>query len=399
MAKLESILDNDLYKFTMQQAVLELYPDAWVTAEFISRRATPVNVRFVLALQIAIGKMQKLRLNRYEGDWLGRNNSFLKPSYLGYLQGYEFDPTEVTVEFPKGKEEFTLQDVKIKLEGPWHKVILWEVPLLALISETYFEEVEKDWNHDGQEELIQLKGQLLADNNCTFADFGTRRRRCFQSQDRVVQNLVRYKGCVGTSNVFLAMQYNTKAIGTMAHEWIMGVSALESLRYANRFALNGWNKVYNGDLGVALTDTYGTGAFFEDFDKQLARLFDGVRHDSADPFEFADKVVAHYKKLRIPTDTKTIVFSDGLDCYLCVKLKQYCDARNIRCSFGIGTHLTNDYNTPALNIVLKLRSVRRNKNSQEIQVVKLSDVPSKATGDADAVRIAKYIFLGTPLGA
>jgi nicotinate phosphoribosyltransferase len=395
----QSILDDDLYKFTMQQAVLECYPDAWGTAEFISRKPTPINQDFVTALKLGVQNMRNLRLQSFEREWFGRACPFLKPSYLGYLQGYQYDPTEVTITAPD-KADLTLQDVKIKLNAPWHKFILWEVKLLALISKTYFQTVDKKWTYDGQEEQIIRKGRMLSEAGCVFADFGTRRRRSFETQDLVVRNLVKFPGCVGTSNVYLAMMHNTKAIGTMAHEWIMGVSALESLRYANRYALQNWNRVYNGDLGIALTDTFGTAAFFEDFDKQLARLFDGVRHDSADPFEFTDKVVAHYKKLRIPTNEKTIVFSDSLDCELCLRLKKYCDERNIRCSFGIGTHLTNDFaGSPALNIVLKLRSMRRNKDSQEIQVVKLSDVFSKATGEADALRVAMWMFANKPLDA
>lgn len=172
----------------------------------------------------------------------------------------------------------------------------------------------------------------------------------------------------------------------MAHEFIMGVSELESLRYANRFALYKWAEVYKGNLGIALTDTYGTAAFFKDFDLTLSKLFDGVRHDSGCPFKFTDNVINHYKKLGITPDTKTIVFSDGLDLDLAYKINAYC-LNKIRCSFGIGTHFTNDFpNSKATNIVIKLNSINN------IPVVKLSDIDVKNTGDVKALEYAKYVF-------
>lgn len=389
---IKSILDSDLYKFTMQQAVLQLYPDAVVTFEFTSRKNTKFTQEFCVALQNEINNMGNLRLTHEEFEYLN-TLKFISPSYAAYLRDYKFDPSEVKIVYNSENQTF-----KLTITGLWHRTILWEVPLLALISETYFKVCDTNWNNEGQEEKILLKGKLLSETNCIYADFGTRRRRNFESQERVVKTLKDNIGFVGTSNVYLAMENNIKPIGTMAHEFIMGVSALESLRYANRFALYNWNKVYNGNLGIALTDTFGTEAFFEDFDGVLARLFDGVRHDSGDPFEFANKVVNHYEKINVNHKTKTIVFSDGLNPEVAISIKKHCDEIGILCSFGIGTNFTNDYdNSPALNIVIKLRSVKKNINSQEIQVVKISDVPTKATGDVDALRVAQWTFFGNLL--
>lgn len=396
MGLIKSVIDTDAYKISMQQAVLELYPDAQVTYEFTSRRSTPVNRNFFNRFKKEIECMADLKLNSDEASWL-KSQPIYKPAYVEYLKNYRFNPDELKITAPD-KEIFDLQELKIVPTGSWHSTILWEVPILALISDLYFETVDTDWNYDGQTELIRGKSEALSNNGCVFTDFGTRRRRSFRSQENVVRNIIDYPTCAGTSNMFLAMANNVKAIGTVAHEWTMGISGLESLAHANRYALHNWYKVYQGNLGIALTDTFGTTAFFEDFDKQLARMYDGVRHDSGDPFTFALKVVKHYEKLGIRTNTKTIIFSDGLDVETAIKLKQFCDSIGINCTFGIGTNFTNDFgNSKALNIVMKLRTIAPYFGANPIQLVKLSDVITKATGDADALRIAKYVFFGQAL--
>jgi nicotinate phosphoribosyltransferase len=198
---------------------------------------------------------------------------------------------------------------------------------------------------------------------------------------------------VGTSNVWLAREFKVKPIGTMAHEWFMGLSVLEGLRHANRHALHAWLKVYQGSLGIALTDTYGTDVFFKDFDALLSRQFDGVRQDSGDPLEFVEKALAHYQRLRIPADSKTIIFSDALDVDRAIEIRRTCGDR-MHTSFGIGTHLTNDFaGAKALNMVIKLWSVNG------MPVVKLSDAPGKEQGERDAVRVARWTFDRTPLDA
>lgn len=399
-----SILDTDLYKLTMQQAVLKKYPDAQVEYQFTSRRPTPVNSKFTALLLDSIQALRDLKLTSDEKSFLVSACPFLKPDYIEYLSTFRFNPDQVNIQWEtgnKGKDGFDLQSLKLNILGPWHETILWEVPLMATISECYFKTVDTDWNMDGQPEKARTKAMQLTMADCDYSDFGTRRRRSHEVQDLVVENLVdaaSHKNLMGTSNVYFAKKYGLRPIGTMAHEWIMGISALESLRHANRAALYAWNDVYHGDLGIALTDTFGTAAFFEDFDGVLARLFDGVRHDSDCPFKFTDQTVAFYKSVHIPTQTKRIVFSDSLDVPKAVALKKYCVDRSIRPAYGIGTHLTNDFEgSPALNMVIKLRAIAKNKTSPFVQVVKLSDDLGKATGDRDALRVAKYVFFGTPL--
>ncbi|HMY53721.1 MAG TPA: nicotinate phosphoribosyltransferase, partial [Candidatus Obscuribacter sp.] len=197
-----------------------------------------------------------------------------------------------------------------------------------------------------------------------------------------------------------AMKHGVKALGTMAHEWIMAHSALFSLRHANRFALQNWNDVYKGNLGTALPDTYGTDAFLRDFDGVLARLFDSVRHDSGDPFVWAQKMIDHYTSLKIDWKSKPLGFTDGNTAESAIEIHNWVKERGGRCWFGIGTSLSNDYgpDSPALSIVIKLAEVEDNAG-RATPVVKLSDNPEKASGDKDAIRVAMWTHFGTPLDA
>jgi len=382
-----SILDQDLYKLTMGRAVLERYPDAEAEYEFIDRRGTTFDAAFLDAFAAVVERMPSLRLSPDEKAWLRGACRFLGVGYLEFLENFRYDPAELDFGLtPDGR-------FRLAARGKWYRTIYWEVPLLALASECYFRTTGAGWAYEGHADRIRAKGERLSSAGLLFADFGTRRRRDYRTQEEVVRALVGRPGFVGTSNVHLAHKFGTKPIGTMAHEWVMAASVLRSMRYANRDALDLWDDVYRGDLGIALTDTYGTAAFFRDFDRRLARLYDGVRQDSGDPFAFVDRVVAHYEGLGIDPGTKTIIFSDALDVEKAVRLADACRGR-IRCSFGIGTHFTNDFpGSPALNIVMKLRSVNG------LPVVKLGDDPGKATGDRDALRVARYIHHGVPLDA
>jgi nicotinate phosphoribosyltransferase len=385
-----SILDNDLYKFTMQQAVLEQYPDARVSYKFKNRGAHRFTSEFVVNLRDQIASMADLSLTKGEREFMEMQKIF-KPSYLDYLENFRYNPKQVWTELDDEGQ------LNLGITGTWHSTILWEVTLMALISELYFKMIDTDWDHsvNAYSEKTLAKGFKLEDAGCVWADFGTRRRRSLDTQENVVSTFRngQFNGFVGTSNVALAREYNLKPIGTMAHEWIMGVSALEGLRYANRNALAKWHEVYQGNLGIALTDTYGSEAFFNDFGMSHSKLYDGVRHDSGKPKPFGERTIEHYKNLNIDPTSKTIVFSDGLNTDKAVDIHKHFEGR-IKTPFGIGTHLTSDFeNSPALNMVIKLRTVNG------IQVVKLSDDPEgKATGDDDAVRVAKWTFLRKELG-
>ena len=379
-----SFLDNDLYKFTMGQAVAKLYPKARAVYQFKDRNGLKTfNDEFLQRLKQAIDSLSWVRLTDDEADFLRKACPFLEEWYIQFLRSYKYDPKEVRVWIEDGQ-------LFVEIEGLWMRTIFWEVPLLAMISEIYFQTVAEGCKQsvcfDTFSDRTKKKRDRLTEAGCYFADFGTRRRFSEEAQ-RTANYWFRESSCyVGTSNVHHAMLYGVKPIGTMAHEWIMAISALEGLRHANRFALKSWANVYKGRLGIALTDTYGSEAFFRDFDSELARLFDGVRHDSGDPYEFTEKTIDHYKSLDIDPTAKSIVFSDGLNTDLAIDIKQYCTGR-IRSPFGIGTHFTNDFDlVKPLNIVIKLRKMN------DIPVVKLSDSPGKEMGEPAAVAEAQYIF-------
>jgi nicotinate phosphoribosyltransferase len=191
---------------------------------------------------------------------------------------------------------------------------------------------------------------------------------------------------MGTSNVHLAMKYGLKPIGSMPHEIFSATAILESINHANRYVMKNWQKVYGNQLGIVLTDTFGVDAFLKDFDYDLASSFSGCRQDSGVPIVFAEKIIAHYKKLGIDPRTKTIVFSDSLDIDKAVEINKFCREK-INCCFGIGTAMSNDIpGSPPLNIVIKLDSVENQK------AIKLSDVEGKETGDAEMVKIYKKIY-------
>ena len=378
---IRSLFDDDLYKFTMQQAVLKLYPDAVAKYRFKNRGNHRFNKKFLTMLLHRIGQLSELRAQDEELQSFSKL-PFIQPWYLDYIKNYRYDPTQVRL---KLDDE---QNLQLEINGPWHSTILWEVKLMATISDCYFqlEKYDNKWSMNGQEDKLEIKTSKLFSAQCKYADFGTRRRRCYEIQDLVVRKTKNHHHFVGTSNVHLAFKYGLRPIGTMAHEWVQGISALESLNHANRVMLKRWEQVYDSDLGIALTDTFGTSAFFKDFNMRYAKLFDGVRHDSGDPFVFAERADEHYKKLRINPSHKSIVFSDGLTADLATKIKKHCDELGIACSFGIGTSFTNDFETPALNMVIKIWELN------SFPVVKLSDNPGKANGDPKAVEAVKHIY-------
>lgn len=387
---IESILDNDLYKFSMQKAVLDYKTEVPVKYSFFNRRKeAKFNNSFLNALQQEIRLMETLRLTSNEKKWLRKSCPWLGDKYIDYLSNYRYDKDEVKISLNNN-------ELELEIEGTWEHSILWEVPLMALISELYFIHCDSNWDWNENDQISKIEQKAVKLKNSRYSDFGTRRRRSFKTQDFVVKHLKNYTnnnnvGFFGTSNVYLAMRYDVRPIGTMAHEWIMGVSAIEGLFRANYHALRIWSECYNGNLGIALTDTFGTKAFFKDFDGYQARLFDGVRHDSGSPYDFADRVIDHYKSLGINPLTKSIVFSDGLNADLASKIADYCDQK-IMCSFGIGTNFTNDFDgSEALNMVIKL--IKCNG----FDVVKLSDDLRKSIGEKDALRVAKWLFFGQPL--
>jgi len=383
---LTSLLDNDFYKITMQQGVIKLFPHSMARYEFINRGKHEFPEGFAEILRKAVDKMAELRLSAQEKEYLATACPYLEPTYLDFLQGYRYNPSEVKIE-QNGS------DLKVSIEGYWYRTILWEVPIMALICELYYyvkgaEPITPELVNTVNREKIEKYGRL----GVTIAEFGTRRRHSYDVHSKVVQALSEFGAgtFVGTSNVHFAMLHNTKPIGTHAHEWFMFHAAKYGFKMSNSLGLEHWTAVYRGDLGIALADTYTTEIFFEQFDKKFSKLFDGVRHDSGDPIVFAEKTINHYKRLGIDPLSKTIIFSDSLNYDKVERIANFCKGK-IGMSFGIGTNFTNDVGLAPLNIVIKMTEALP-ENQTWIPVVKLSDEKGKYTGNPKMIHLAKEIL-------
>jgi nicotinate phosphoribosyltransferase len=385
MVSLHSILDNDFYKFTMQQCVVKIFPRAKAKYRFINRGQHKFPEGFADALQQSVNSLAALKLTKEEKQWLHKTCPYLDPVYLDFLEGYRYDPSEVTI-VQQGDQ------LQVSVEGYWYRTILWEVPLLALISENFY--VLNRFQRESDGEVIaktKKKIETYSELGVTIAEFGTRRRHSFDVHRLVVGALKKYgKTFVGTSNVYFAMMNQTKPIGTHAHEWFMFHAAKYGFKMANTLALENWVEVYRGDLGIALSDTFTTDEFYEVFDKKFSKLFDGVRHDSGDPIEFADKTIQHYQRMGVNPLTKTIIFSDALDVERVKRIAAYCRDK-IGISFGIGTNFTNDVGLKSMNIVIKMTEALP-ESEPWTEVVKLSDVPGKHSGDEHMIELAKQVL-------
>lgn len=402
----QSVLDTDLYKLTMQQSVLHLFPEVQATYRFTNRNIdTLFSRQCIERFRTAVSHFATISLTDSELQWLKEACPYLTPEYLTYLSSYRYKPEQVKIKYIPVTSDNLKGKVEIEIIGPWVETILWEVPIMACLSESYFQSVVVDWNYDHQDELAYSKAKALLEANCNLSEFGTRRRRSFQAQDIVVQALVRASkeipstgGLMGTSNVHLAQKYNLVPIGTIAHEWFMGVAALRGYECANATALKLWEEVYSGRKSplISLTDTFTTETFIKDMmsDPDLAHRWTGLRQDSGDPFAFGPRVKKMYQSLGIPIDTKSLIFSDSLTVDKCIAIKRQCDELNFdKVSFGIGTFLTNDFRiastgekSKALNIVIKLSSVN------DKPCVKLSDDLSKTTGDKGTIEHIKRLY-------
>ncbi|MCJ1322353.1 nicotinate phosphoribosyltransferase [Xylographa vitiligo] len=416
-----SVLDTDLYKLTMQCAVLQFFPKTHVTYKFTNR--TPdmrLSHEAFLWVQSQVEKLNDLFLSSEEHDWLKSKCPYLKPEYLGFLHQFRFKPSQhVKLQYVAVSE--THGDISLLVEGLWVDTILYEIPLLALVSEAYFKFCDRDWSYEGQEKNAYGKGIKLLRGGCVFSEFGTRRRRDTETQHRVIQGLKRAaqecQGCsgklTGTSNVYFAKQYDLQPVGTMAHEWFMGIAASENdYEDATRTGLRNWTKCFGkGVLAVALTDTFGTPAFLKIFGQLIseelinhdasnsdsdtqkaptyAEIFTGVRQDSGDPLDYINTMRKFYETMNLPNG-RTIVFSDSLNVEKCIEYKSKAEQGGFKPTFGIGTFLTNDFKSLSsgaksvpLNIVIKLSS------AEGRPAVKLSDDLGKNTGDQEEVEKAK----------
>ena len=383
---IQSLLDTDLYKFTMMQVVLHYFPGARVEYRFKCRNPGVDLAQFAGQIREEVRSLCQLRFKDAELAYL-RSMRFIKSDFVDFLGLFQLNEKYIDI-IPRPSGE-----LEIRIEGPWLHTILFEIPVLAIVNEVYFRNTQPrpdlaEGRRRLEDKIALLQGEGLSD--LKIADYGTRRRFSKEWHEEVLRTLAARLGAVtppaggatnvpamrpaqlaGTSNVLFAMKLGLIPLGTMAHEYLQACQALgPRLRDSQVFGFESWAREYRGDLGIALSDVYGMTAFLRDFDMYFCKLFDGARHDSGDPFQWGERMIAHYVANRVDPRTKTLIFSDALTVPRTIELYQQFRGR-CQLAFGIGTNLTNDLGYEPLQIVIKM--VRCNDQP----VAKLSDTPSK----------------------
>ena len=378
-----SLLDTDLYKFNMDQVIFHKHTDLCGKYYFKCRNK---DVRFTQEMldeiNSQIDHLCTLRFRKDELDYL-RSIRFIKNDYVEFLRLWRPIREYVTTELSKDGE------LSIIVDGPLFSAMQFEIHLLEIVNEVYFRmSYDYDTLLKSAEEKLNAKIEALNNGTYTFkfAEFGCRRRLSREWEDVVVRRLsTETDKCIGTSNVYLAMKYNLTPIGTYAHEFVQMYQGIDRypLAYTNHYAMRDWYDEYDGDNGTALTDTITTDLFLMDFNRSMVNNYNGVRHDSGDPYEWGEKIIKHYESYGVDPRTKLLLFSDGLDFDRAQKLFDYFKDR-AKVSFGIGTFCSNDTCAEPLNIVIKLQYVNGKP------VAKLSDNPEKSMcHDADYLKYLK----------
>ena len=381
---IKSILDTDLYKFTTSYAYIKLFPYAIGTFSFKDRDETVYSDEFLNALKEEFNRLKGVGLTSDELEYMSVNCRFMPRVYWECLSSFRFNPETIEVYLDEERH------LHIEVTDYLYKVTLYEVPILAIVSEIKNMFFNQQPLKEEVLAKLAIKVELSNSNGMPFSEFGTRRRFSFEVHDWVVDYLKKHsKYCTGTSNCYLAMKYNMRPMGTHPHEWFMFHGAQFGYKHANYMALENWVNVYDGDLGTALSDTYTSESFLTNFSRKQAKLFDGVRCDSGDEIEFVDKLIDRYKELGIDPVTKTIIFSNALDFEKALSLYKYCHGK-IRCSFGIGTNLTNDTGFQPSNIVMKLSKCKMNVNQGWRECIKLSDDMGKHMGSITEVQACMH---------
>lgn len=368
-----SSLDTDLYKLTMMQCIYHHFPKAEALYRFQCRNDI-ATAYLKETVQTQVDALGQLKFQDDDIDYLA-TLPFFKPDFLEYLNQYRFDTNQVAI-------TKSGQSLAITITGPWVETILYEVPLLAIVSECYTQGFQANETIGQARAILEDKiGYLnhLEDTGFSFTDFGTRRRFSKAWQHEVIATFKAKvpKRLAGTSNIWLAKKHDVPVIGTMAHEYLQACQVLApNILESQKYALETWYDEYQGQLGIALTDSITMDVFLREFNQDLATKYIGLRQDSGDPFAWTEKALQHYAKLGIDTRDKVFVYSDRLTLPKAYTLYEtYKD--KVKLAFGIGTHITNDVGIPPLDIVIKLNQL----NGQH--VVKISDSTGKAICDDD----------------
>lgn len=370
---IDSLLDTDLYKFTMMQCVLHQFPGASVEYRFRCRNEG-IDLRpYMDEVKAEVDHLCSLRFKEDELEYL-RSLRFIKDDFVEFLSLFQLKRKYIDISEKDGQ-------MAITIKGPWLHTILFEIPVLAIVNETYFRHVAPNIDKAEGRRRLEAKIRMIEAEPdremISISDFGTRRRFSREWQKEVIETLKARlpREFAGTSNVLYAKDLDLIPMGTMAHEYLQACQALgPRLRDSQTYAFEMWAKEYRGDLGIALTDVYGIEPFLKDFDMYFCKLFDGVRQDSGDPEKWGERMIEHYKANRCDPRTKTFIFSDSLTFERLIRLFRRFKGR-VKLGFGVGTNLTNDLGPEPLNIVIKM--VRANGQP----VAKISDTPGKSLCD------------------
>ena len=373
---INSLLETDMYKFSMGQTIFHQFTSYKTTWTFKCRnKDVHFTDEMVEEIKEQVQAFCQLRFTEEELEYLD-NITWIKGTYVDFLRLWQprYEEFTITTDAPCG--------LAIDAAGTWLNTSMYEIPVLAIVNEVYFrmaydyDVLLKQFKRrlDEKVRLLEEDTYRLSD----FSEFGLRRRLSAEAQEMAVKAIAEVElpadsHFIGTSNVYLAKKFNLKPVGTMAHEWIMCTGQgnhKHNPAYSNWYALDAWVKEYGILNGIALTDTITTDCFLRDFQLTYATLFSGVRHDSGDPYEWGDKMIAHYNSLGINPRTKTLLFSDSLDFEPATALYDYFKDK-AKVAFGIGTFISNDTDEEALNIVMKTTKCNG------MDVAKISDVAGK----------------------
>lgn len=382
--------DDDLYKFTMCCAVIDNYPRTQVKYTFVDRDETVYPEGFDKELEAQIKMLENVIITDEEIAFMHSRCSYIPDWFYSYLKGFRYDSRCVTV------SQDSEGHLSIGLEGSWSHTILFEVKILAIVSELYYimNGKDKSFNYDDYYRMSYHKATRLIKGECVFSDMGTRRRASFEAQDTAIRAM---KECneslrgpgrfAGTSNVYFAMKYNLTPIGTMAHEFICAIAGMYGPLMANYLGMEAWSRTYRGALGTFLYDTYGWKIFSLNFSEDYANMFKGLRIDSGDNHEQLNLIINKYRSFKIDPRTKQIIFSNGLNTSEAIELQRFAANKCIP-SFGIGTHFTNDFpGVKPMNIVIKLTAVKITESwTFYSDTCKLSEDKGKYTGRPQTVR-------------
>ena len=382
--------DDDLYKFTMCCAVIDNFPRAQVKYTFTDRDDTVYPEGFAQELTAQIATLESVVITEEEIDFMRRRCNYIPGWFYTYLKGYRFNSRCVKA-WQDGEGH-----LHVDIEGSWADTILFEVKILAIISELYYILTGQDrrFDYEAYYEKSYGKGRRLLEAGCIYSDFGTRRRASFEAEDTVVRAMKdaarsgEWEGrFVGTSNVYLAMKHDVLPVGTMAHEFICAIGGMYGPQMANHIAMDLWRNTFRGALGTYLYDSFGWDIFSLNFSEDFANLFKGLRVDSGDNYGELMKIVEKYRSLGIDPRTKQVIFSNALDTAAAIEIQQYAK-EYCQPSFGIGTHFTNDFDgVKPMNIVIKLIAAKITESwSFYNDTCKISEDEGKHTGNPEVVR-------------